>query len=448
MDNILFVTAYKDIKRVGWSAYGRSNAEYIGMFLNLARRIQYSLIVFCEPSIKDELILYNLPSNIILKNWNEVDTFYHRFLHTENEIINSQEYKAKVAPHRQVNPEHLYAEYNLVNHSKINFVRKAKEMYPNYKFYSWLDFGFCRNVADCPMNLLIKTIPEKITYLALRSGKRVSPVELLRSDDIYLSGSMFIVFTDYVETFEKAYEEKLKEYHRLGVSDDDQSVVTQMYWDRPDWFNVIVDNEWFSLFRKYYNGPKTKNEFHILLNRLSLNGKYVEIGVARGNFSEYLCRSLPFEKLYLVDPYKTFSLDEYTDAMNAYDMEQEFNYTVNRLARFAEKIEFIRKMSMDALDHFEDESLDFVYIDGNHAYKNVLEDLEGYWKKVRKGGILAGDDCYDTTGEAIIFWDNVKDIHQSRSFGKFGVLQALQDFCTRKGLEYVRFDNQFYILKA
>ena len=36
--------------------------------------------------------------------------------------------------------------------------------------------------------------------------------------------------------------------------------------------------------------------------------------------------------------------------------------------------------------------LDFVYIDASHSYESVKEDMENYWTKVRKGGLLAGHD--------------------------------------------------------
>jgi predicted O-methyltransferase YrrM len=44
---------------------------------------------------------------------------------------------------------------------------------------------------------------------------------------------------------------------------------------------------------------------------------------------------------------------------------------------------------------FEDESLDFVFIDGNHAYEWVVQDIALWSKKVRKGGIIYGHDFDD-----------------------------------------------------
>ncbi len=43
-------------------------------------------------------------------------------------------------------------------------------------------------------------------------------------------------------------------------------------------------------------------------------------------------------------------------------------------------------------EDFEDESLDFVFIDGNHDFEYVVEDICKWTKKVRKGGIVSGHD--------------------------------------------------------
>jgi SAM-dependent methyltransferase len=53
---------------------------------------------------------------------------------------------------------------------------------------------------------------------------------------------------------------------------------------------------------------------------------------------------------------------------------------------------FIRKFSMDAVQDFPDESLDFVYIDGCHQFRYIAEDVPEWSQKVRKGGIVSGHD--------------------------------------------------------
>ena len=54
---------------------------------------------------------------------------------------------------------------------------------------------------------------------------------------------------------------------------------------------------------------------------------------------------------------------------------------------------------MDAVVDVADESLDFVFIDADHKYVSVCEDIREWSKKVRIGGIVSGHDYYKTRGE-------------------------------------------------
>jgi predicted O-methyltransferase YrrM len=48
--------------------------------------------------------------------------------------------------------------------------------------------------------------------------------------------------------------------------------------------------------------------------------------------------------------------------------------------------------SVEAARHFQNGSLDFVFLDADHTYESVKADLAAWWPKVRPGGILAGHD--------------------------------------------------------
>lgn len=41
---------------------------------------------------------------------------------------------------------------------------------------------------------------------------------------------------------------------------------------------------------------------------------------------------------------------------------------------------------------YDEESLKFVYIDGDHNYEIVKLDMENWWSRVKKGGYMGGDD--------------------------------------------------------
>ena len=118
-----------------------------------------------------------------------------------------------------------------------------------------------------------------------------------------------------------------------------------------------------------------------------------EIGVEKGIFSKRLVRLVPELKLYAIDawmPYKfpgNGNFGKSKDRQNSY-----YEETKTRLAPF--NCEIIRKYSIDAVRDFEDESLDFVYIDAHHGYEFVKEDIEEWTKKVKVGGIVSGDDYF------------------------------------------------------
>lgn len=111
-----------------------------------------------------------------------------------------------------------------------------------------------------------------------------------------------------------------------------------------------------------------------------------EIGVKEGHFSKCLCEA--GLKIYSIDPWVEYS-DYYFGTLTQ-NIDEQYEKTKALLEPLGATV--IRKTSMEAVKDFKDESLDFVYIDGNHSFKYVTEDIFEWSKKVRHGGIIAGDD--------------------------------------------------------
>jgi len=112
----------------------------------------------------------------------------------------------------------------------------------------------------------------------------------------------------------------------------------------------------------------------------------VEIGVAGGGFSEKLCQA--GLKMYSVDPYLDYP--DYSTESIQERLNSEFEKAKKRLAPY--DCTLIKKTSMEAVKDFDDNSIDFVYIDGHHGFKFVTEDIYEWSKKVRRGGIISGHD--------------------------------------------------------
>jgi len=113
-----------------------------------------------------------------------------------------------------------------------------------------------------------------------------------------------------------------------------------------------------------------------------------EIGVDRGLYAEEICKANPSVRLFCIDPWKIYK--ENTDYFDQHILNVNCLNTGKRLAPY--NCEIIRKSSMSAIKEFEDNSLDFVYIDANHNFKYVLEDIQEWSKKVKTGGIISGHD--------------------------------------------------------
>lgn len=110
-----------------------------------------------------------------------------------------------------------------------------------------------------------------------------------------------------------------------------------------------------------------------------------EIGVADGRYSEILCEKIPGLKLLCVDPFYR---------------PGHYERTLERLEKYDCNI--VKKTSMEAVLDVADGSLDFVFIDGNHSFNFVMEDLIGWGRKVRKGGIISGHDYYHFSNSGVV----------------------------------------------
>ena len=115
----------------------------------------------------------------------------------------------------------------------------------------------------------------------------------------------------------------------------------------------------------------------------------VEVGSAEGNSAlSFLSVGMT---LTCVDPYIP-GYDEYDGqskedkCLAAYDIFQK-----NILAKH-KHVKHIKKTSEEAVSEFDDKSLDFVYIDGNHRYEHVKNDLLRWKEKIKDGGYIGGHD--------------------------------------------------------
>lgn len=111
----------------------------------------------------------------------------------------------------------------------------------------------------------------------------------------------------------------------------------------------------------------------------------VEIGVDYGLNAKTLLKPLPIKKIYLIDPHQ--------QELDSVLVEERYKSAKKLLRKYKDKIEFIRKSSSEAIKDIPD-NIDFIYIDGSHEYEQVKKDIEVYYLKIKKGGIIGGHDSW------------------------------------------------------
>ena len=153
-----------------------------------------------------------------------------------------------------------------------------------------------------------------------------------------------------------------------------------------------------------------------------------EIGVFQGAHAKQILNGyLNIEKLVLVDPWVFCA---YEGSYNYLD-DKKFNNMYKEVKDFFEtdkRVEIIRDLSVNASKQFPDEYFDFVYLDGNHQYEFVLEDLEAWYPKLKKYGVMCGDDFGHPSG--------------------CGVVKAVSEFAYKCNLLVFNEDTQFWFVKV
>jgi hypothetical protein len=118
-----------------------------------------------------------------------------------------------------------------------------------------------------------------------------------------------------------------------------------------------------------------------------------EIGVYRGAFATRLLADCPgIERYTMLDPWRNLSDWNKPANTDSDTFEEYYKESLASTEFAADRRRVLRGKTTEMAGEIEDESLDFVYIDGDHTLRGITIDLISLWPKVKQGGWLAGDD--------------------------------------------------------
>lgn len=146
--------------------------------------------------------------------------------------------------------------------------------------------------------------------------------------------------------------------------------------------NADMTEDWFDYWEIYEQ----------MVDRFPSESKFVEVGCWEGRSSLFLVSEIFNSKkdiqLYCVDTWK--GNKEHAPSR----VEGLYGRFVQNMSPFEGKYEIMRMPSSEAAKKFDDESLDFVFLDASHEYEDVKSDIRTWIPKLKKGGILAGHDYF------------------------------------------------------
>jgi predicted O-methyltransferase YrrM len=121
------------------------------------------------------------------------------------------------------------------------------------------------------------------------------------------------------------------------------------------------------------------------------NALFVEVG-------SWLGQSCAFMGVEIINSGKNIKMDcidiwepseDYKLPANVTDLQEVF---LENIKPVNSVVRSIKKSSIEAAKDYEDESIDFIFIDGSHHFEDVLKDLIAWWPKLKTGGVFAGHD--------------------------------------------------------
>lgn len=157
----------------------------------------------------------------------------------------------------------------------------------------------------------------------------------------------------------------------------------------------------------------------------------MEVGVAQGRFSELFLlinNNIGNWNWVMVEPYPTIELIKryplagHNNNTTSTTIDNELNWQHNDIGRNANIIFFKEySTSQSFINQLQLLSYDFIYLDGAHDYKNVLQEIILLWPYIKPGGMLAGHD-YCNYGEPNLPCNGCENIPQCKEYTSYGKL--------------------------
>jgi protein YibB len=261
-ESICLVTAFLDINREKWTHFKRSLDQYFRNFTPYTLMKDQELIVFIDELHLERLTklcckadhIKIIPIN---REWMKEHIHAYSQLQREQDIMNSTTFQ-KLVGHRIHNPECCNAEYNILQHAKVDFV--AHVIHHNLtqaKYLAWTDFGYFQIPNRVPNNILDleKFDKNKVNIMAITeiTSKDSNVLYTLQEAPERVGGFFHLGNRENLLLYRELYHQVCQAFYQGGIVDDDQHITLQCLFRNPGLFRIWNLNGWhltYNYFQK------------------------------------------------------------------------------------------------------------------------------------------------------------------------------------------------------
>ncbi|GAB2886362.1 hypothetical protein GCM10027093_21810 [Paraburkholderia jirisanensis] len=158
-------------------------------------------------------------------------------------------------------------------------------------------------------------------------------------------------------------------------------------------------------------------------------GVVTEVGVAAGDFSQFIIDTLHPSRFYALDTFDMHK-NEFIWGRPSSELFGHRTQLEHFRARFAQHgagVEARVGLSAELLGEFGDQTFDFIYIDAGHDYENVKRDAQMSARKLKRDGLIVFNDY------------TIIDVF---SLEGYGVVQAVNELVVAGGWQVCAFALQ------
>jgi lipopolysaccharide biosynthesis glycosyltransferase len=123
----------------------------------------------------------------------------------------------------------------------------------------------------------------------------------------------------------------------------------------------------------------------------------VEVGTYKGQTADSILKLCPNTKIHLIDVWDNSHYRNKQDRLyhakkDEWNTAKEHAYKVKE--KYNGRCHIHEQLSLVAVDNFEDQGIDWVFIDAEHSYESCKEDINAWLPKIKKGGWIGGHDYH------------------------------------------------------